>query len=128
MDFSEQFPIVFQALNVGFLQTLKLFFVTLLGAIPLGLIISFGSMSRFAPLKYLTKIIVWIIRGTPLMIHTTILVKILRGLNRDIDPKEMISPRGIAPSRVTKNSLRVCKNPVFNACTTIGNCSENSMI
>ena len=34
--FSEQFPIVFQALNVGFLQTLKLFFITLIGAIPLG--------------------------------------------------------------------------------------------
>ena len=73
MDFSEQFPIVFQALNVGFLQTLKLFFVTLLGAIPLGLIISFGSMSRFAPLKYLTKIIVWIISGTPLMIQLLII-------------------------------------------------------
>ncbi len=73
MNFSEQFPIVFQALNVGFLQTLKLFFVTLLGAIPLGLIISFGSMARFAPLRYLTKIIVWIIRGTPLMIQLLII-------------------------------------------------------
>ena len=41
----EQFPIVIQSLNVGFLQTLKLFFVTLLGALPLGLIIAFGSMS-----------------------------------------------------------------------------------
>ena len=51
--FSEQFPIVFQALNVGFLQTLKLFFVTLIGAIPLGLIISFGSMSRWSPLGFL---------------------------------------------------------------------------
>ena len=50
----EQFPIVFNALNVGFLQTLKLFFVTLLGAIPLGLVISFGSMSRFRPLSYIT--------------------------------------------------------------------------
>ena len=49
----EQFPIVFNALNVGFLQTLKLFFVTLLGAIPLGLVISFGSMSRFRPLSYI---------------------------------------------------------------------------
>ena len=48
--FSEQFPIVFQALNIGFVQTLKLFFVTLIGAIPLGLIISFGSMSNWAPL------------------------------------------------------------------------------
>ena len=51
--FSEQFPIVFQALNVGFLQTLKLFFVTLIGSIPLGLIISFGSMSRWSPLGFL---------------------------------------------------------------------------
>ena len=63
----EQFPIVFKSLNIGFLQTLKLFFVTLLGAVPLGLVIAFGSMSRFKPLSYLTKIIVWIIRGTPLM-------------------------------------------------------------
>ena len=51
--FSEQFPIVFQALNIGFLQTLKLFFVTLIGAIPLGLVISFGSMSRWSPLGFL---------------------------------------------------------------------------
>ena len=73
MEFTEQFPIVVQALNVGFLQTLKLFFVTLLGAIPLGLIISFGSMSRFKPLSYFTKIVVWIIRGTPLMIQLLII-------------------------------------------------------
>lgn len=69
----EQFPIVIQSLNVGFLQTLKLFAVTLLGAIPLGLIISFGSMSRFRPLRYFTRIIVWIIRGTPLMIQLLII-------------------------------------------------------
>ena len=54
----EQFPVVIQSLNIGFIQTLKLFFVTLLGAVPLGLIISFGSMSRFRPLSYLTKIVV----------------------------------------------------------------------
>lgn len=69
----EQFPIVIQSLNIGFIQTLKLFFVTLLGAVPLGLIISFGSMSRFRPLSYLTKIIVWIVRGTPLMIQLLII-------------------------------------------------------
>ena len=69
----EQFPVVIQSLNIGFIQTLKLFFVTLLGAVPLGLIISFGSMSRFRPLSYLTKIIVWIIRGTPLMIQLLII-------------------------------------------------------
>lgn len=69
----EQMPIVIKALNVGFLQTLKLFFVTLIGAFPLGLIIAFGSMSRFKPLSYFTKIVVWIIRGTPLMIQLLII-------------------------------------------------------
>ena len=69
----EQFPIVIQSLNVGFLQTLKLFFVTLLGALPLGLIIAFSSMSHFRPLKYITNIIVWVVRGTPLMIQMLII-------------------------------------------------------
>lgn len=69
----EQLPIVIKALNTGFLQTLKLFFVTLIGAFPLGLIIAFGSMSRFKPLSYFTKIIVWIVRGTPLMIQLLII-------------------------------------------------------
>lgn len=69
----EQMPIVIHSLNIGFLQTLKLFFVTLLGAIPLGLVIAFGSMSRFRPLSFLCKILVWIIRGTPLMIQLLII-------------------------------------------------------
>ncbi len=68
----EQMPIVLHALNVGFLQTLRLFLVTLLGAMPLGLLIAFGSMSRFKPLSMLTKLFVWIIRGTPLMIQMLI--------------------------------------------------------
>ena len=67
--FFEQLPIVLGALNTGFIQTLKLFFVTLLGAFPLGLLIAFGSMSKFKPLSYLMKFIVWIVRGTPLMIQ-----------------------------------------------------------
>ncbi len=82
--FSEQFPIVFQALNVGFLQTLKLFAITLIGAIPLGLIISFGSMSawrpfrpvfrsvkwlsEFKPVRAITRLVIWVVRGTPLML------------------------------------------------------------
>lgn len=71
--FSQQFPIVLEALNMGFLQTLKLFFVTLIGALPLGLLISFGSMSKFAPIKYLTRFVVWVVRGTPLMIQLLII-------------------------------------------------------
>ena len=71
--FFEQFPIVFQALNIGFLQTLKLFFVTLIGAVPLGLLISFGSRSRLGVVRIFFKLFIWIIRGTPLMIQLLII-------------------------------------------------------
>lgn len=71
--FIEQFPIVFQSLNMGFLQTLRLFAVTLVGALPLGLIISFGTMSKFKPLSSVVKLFVWVIRGTPLMIQLLII-------------------------------------------------------
>ena len=64
---------VLGALNQGFLKTLQLFGVTLLGAIPLGLIISFGSMTRFRPLRWLTRTVVWIVRGTPLMLQLIII-------------------------------------------------------
>ncbi len=94
---STTFQTVLSALNSGFLKTLQLFFITLIGALPLGLIISFGSMSRLAPLSrpvhwYLRKnkrepgkiaklliafqpirlvcrLMVWIIRGTPLVLQ-----------------------------------------------------------
>ena len=69
----EQMPIVLPALNAGFVQTLKLFIVTLLGALPLGLVIAFGAMSKFKPLSLFTKFVIWIIRGTPLMIQLLII-------------------------------------------------------
>ncbi|MBR5583975.1 MAG: amino acid ABC transporter permease, partial [Lachnospiraceae bacterium] len=69
----EQMPIVIPALNAGFVQTLKLFAVTLIGALPLGLIIAFCAMSKFKPLSLFTKLIIWIIRGTPLMIQLLII-------------------------------------------------------
>lgn len=56
----------------GFLTTLLIFAVTLLCSIPLGLIITFGSMSKIKPVKWLTKTFVWIIRGTPLMLQIII--------------------------------------------------------
>ena len=53
----------------NFMVTLELFGMTLLFSLPLGLIISFGSMSKFKPLSALIKVFVWIIRGTPLMLQ-----------------------------------------------------------
>ena len=89
---SATFQTVLSALNTGFLKTLQLFFITLIGALPLGLVISFGSMSKWQPLRFLlygqrqrgkvirflagvrpisavTRLVVWIIRGTPLVLQ-----------------------------------------------------------
>ena len=70
--FIHQLPVVISALNVGFLQTLKLFSLTLLGAFPLGLIIAFGTLSKIRAISLTTQFIIWIIRGTPLMIQLLI--------------------------------------------------------
>ncbi len=98
--FLEQAPIVINSLNTGFVQTLKLFIVTLVGALPLGLVISFGSMSSWAPfarlgrrigrrrgektaaarfclwfrpVSLIVKVVVWVFRGTPLMLQLLII-------------------------------------------------------
>lgn len=98
---STEFQTVVSALNSGFFKTLQLFFVTLIGALPLGLVISFGSMSRWAPLRrpvqwylrrkgreggraaklvssfrpvsLLCRLLVWLVRGTPLVLQIIII-------------------------------------------------------
>ena len=57
----------------GFIKTIELFLLTLAGAIPLGLVVAFGSMSRFKPLKIIVRFIVWIVRGTPLMLQLIVI-------------------------------------------------------
>ena len=57
----------------GFVTTIQLFCLTLVFALPLGLIISFGSMSRFTPLRALVKTVVWAVRGTPLMLQLLVI-------------------------------------------------------
>ena len=57
----------------GFWESLQVFWLTLLFSIPLGLVVCFGSMSNFKPLRLLTRGFVWIIRGTPLMLQLIII-------------------------------------------------------
>lgn len=57
----------------GFLKTLEIFAITLAGALPLGLLIAFGSMSRLRPAKAIIKAIVWVVRGTPLMLQLIVI-------------------------------------------------------
>lgn len=64
---------VTQSLLKGFGTTVEIFGLTLLLALPLGLLLSFGSMSRFRVLKWLVKTFIWIIRGTPLMLQLIII-------------------------------------------------------
>ena len=64
-----EFINVTQQLFKGFGENCFIFSITLLLALPLGLIVSMGSMSKFKPLKWLTKAFVWVIRGTPLMLQ-----------------------------------------------------------
>jgi len=63
------FVTVTLSLLEGLLTTLKIFGLTLLMALPLGLIISFGSMSKIKVIKWPIKTLIWIIRGTPLMLQ-----------------------------------------------------------
>ena len=63
---------LFLDLGRGFLVTCEIFALTLVIAIPLGLLVAFGSMSRFKPLKYFIRGFVWVIRGTPLMLQLII--------------------------------------------------------
>ena len=65
-------PVTLQLL-AGFWESIKVFAMTLLFSIPLGLVICFGSMSSFRPLQWLTRTFVWIIRGTPLMLQLIII-------------------------------------------------------
>ncbi len=63
---------VTQSLLKGFALTCEIFIVTLICALPLGLLIAFCSMTRFKPLRWLSRLFVWVIRGTPLLLQVII--------------------------------------------------------
>ncbi|WP_425303985.1 amino acid ABC transporter permease [Slackia faecicanis] len=56
-------------LGSGFLVTLQIFFLTLVGSLPLGIVVAFGRMSKFKPLALLVRFYISIMRGTPLMLQ-----------------------------------------------------------
>ena len=61
-------PVTLELL-MGFWKSIQVFALTLLFSVPLGLVVCFGSMSKFSPLRWATRTFVWIIRGTPLMLQ-----------------------------------------------------------
>ena len=95
----------------GFGLTVLLFAVTLVAAIPLGLFIAFCSMTRFTPLKLLTKAFVWVIRGTPLMLQI-IVISFIPSYLFDVLNREIADFFGTTMANV--NFLFVCIAFVIN--------------
>ena len=64
---------VTQSLLNGLATTFQIFIMTLVFALPLGLLFAFASMSRWKPLRMLMQLVVWVVRGTPLMLQLIII-------------------------------------------------------
>ena len=77
-------------LGKGFSLTLELFALTLVFAIPLGLLFAFCAMSKFKPLSYFMRGIIWVIRGTPLLLQC-IIVTFIPSILFDIPNKDLVS-------------------------------------
>lgn len=86
---------IIASLTEGFWLNTLLFILTLLMAVPLGLVVTFGSMSKFKPLKWLIKTFVWVIRGTPLMLQLFV-VLYAPGLLFDVPMKSRMTAALIA--------------------------------
>ena len=87
-------PVTLQLLE-GFVESVKIFLLTLAFALPLGGIVALGSMSAFRPLRLLTRGFVWIIRGSPLMLQLLIIFYgpgLLFGLGMRNESKNTIYP------------------------------------
>lgn len=102
---------LFQELTYGFGKTLTIFVVTLALSIPLGLIISFGSRSKFAPVRWPVRAFVWIIRGTPLMLQL-LLVSLVPRYVFGVLNKSVASALGV--SMTTLNLIYVLVAFVIN--------------
>ena len=69
----------------GFAKTVELFALTLLFSLPLGLLLSLGSMSRAKILKYPIKFLIWVIRGTPLLVQLYVIFFGLPSIGVNVD-------------------------------------------
>ena len=65
--------VMMQMLGQGFLVSLQLFVLTLLGSIPLGIPVAFMRMSKIAPLRWIARIYISVMRGTPLMLQIIVI-------------------------------------------------------
>ena len=103
MDLSTFWTVTLSLLE-GFGKTLEIFILTLLFSLPLGLVIAFGSMSKIWPVKKFSRILVWVIRGTPLMLQL-IVIFYGPGLIGDWAESFMLSHAELMSSNAIMNGL-----------------------
>lgn len=63
------FPTMVNFLGTGLVMTVQIFFIALIGSVPLGVLVALGRMSKFKPLSLLVRLYISIMRGTPLMLQ-----------------------------------------------------------
>lgn len=125
--FEGKFWEVTQALGRGLLENITIFVLTLLFAIPLGLVVTLGSMTKFGPLKTLTRAFVWAIRGTPLMLQLFI-VFYVPGLVFNIPVRNRMIPAIIAFvinyaayfSEIYRGGIESVPRGQYEACQVLG--------
>ena len=69
MTFDNLIAVVLPTLGSGFVMSLEIFVVTLIGSLPLGVVIALARMSKFKPLAFVARIYISFMRGTPLMLQ-----------------------------------------------------------
>ena len=85
-----EFATMLELLGSGLVFTIQIFLTTLVGALPLGIVVAFCRMSRFKPLALVTRFYISVMRGTPLMLQLMALMfgpYYLLGLNMGGDWK-----------------------------------------
>lgn len=85
-----EFSVMMGILGEGFLLTAQIFVVTLVGSLPLGVVVALARMSRFKPLAWLAQLYISVLRGTPLMLQLMAIMfgpYYLLGLNMGSDWK-----------------------------------------
>ena len=117
--------VIWGRLTEAFWLNCQLFGLTLLFALPLGLVVSFGSMSRLAPLRGVVKTFVWVIRGTPLLVQIFVIFFGLPSIGIVLKPIPsaiiaLVVSQGAYNSEVIRAALTSIPKGQFEACKALG--------
>ena len=113
------------SLAQGMWVAVEIFFLTLLFSLPLGLLVAFGSMSKWAPVRWVFNTVVWVIRGTPLLVQIYVIYFGLPSVGLVLDPipsaiLALTISQGAYNSEVIRAALGSIPKGQFEACRALG--------